>query len=224
MARGGKRACLVDLDLRRPYLGHFFKIAHARGVTDVALDLATLDGALTAIDLPTGLPREHSGSHHLTASLVADGEAGSLDVLLSGPLPPDPGEFVGTRKLAEILIDLRERYDVVVIDSPPLLRVGDALTLSSRVDGLLVVTRLNLVRRPLLVELRRALDAAPATKLGYVITGSSREAAYTGSYGYSYGYDEAYYSRHYDRPARDGHGGADSSTGRGRAAREEETV
>ncbi len=55
MARGGKSACLVDLDLRRPYIDRFFKIVHARGITDVALGLATLDEALTAIDLPTGL-------------------------------------------------------------------------------------------------------------------------------------------------------------------------
>ena len=131
----------------------------------------------------------------------------SLDVLVSGPLPPDPGEFVGTRKLAEILMELRERYDVVVIDSPPLLRVGDPMTLSSRVDGLLVVARLNVVRRPMLTELTRSLDAAPATKLGYVVTGSTRQTAYTGSYSYGYGYGDAYYSRTDDRSRARAHRG-----------------
>ena len=70
------------------------------------------------------------------------------------------------------------------IDRPPILRVGDAMTLSARADGLIVVDATQ--RRPApdaLRELRRLLDSAPAAKLGYVVTGSQREAGYTGSYG-----------------------------------------
>ena len=111
---------------------------------------------------------------------MTDGDRGRLDVLVSGPLPPDPGEFVGTQRLADILTALRNRYDIVVLDSPPLLRVGDAMTLSARADGLIVLTRLNTVQRPMLRELSRMLESAPTTKLGYVVTGARSEASVFG--------------------------------------------
>ena len=140
-------------------------------------------------------------------------------MLVSGPLPPDPGEFVGTTKVAEILRELRESYDLVLLDGPPLLRVGDAMTLSSRVDGLLIVTRLNIVRRPMLVELRRLLEAAPVPTLGYMVTGAALETGY----GAGYGYEDAYYARAEERAQSDGT--VDSaSNGRGEAARTEEPV
>ena len=186
LARSGKRTCLVDLDLRRPYLDRFFHLLHGRGITDVALGNATLDEALIEFDLVTGRQGPHSAPLERSAE-ATDGDPGRLDILVSGPLPPDPGEFVGTRRLADILTALRSRYDIVVLDSPPLLRVGDAMTLSARADGLIVLTRLNAVQRPMLRELSRMLDSVPATKLGYVVTGSQREAGYSGSYGYGYG-------------------------------------
>jgi Mrp family chromosome partitioning ATPase len=126
---------------------------------------------------------------------------------------------VGAAKVLEILRDLRERYDLVVIDGPPLLRVGDGMTLSSRVDGLLVVTRLNVVRRPTLTELRRQLEAAPAPALGYVVTGAAAETGY----GMGYGYEDEYYARREEHARREGE--AEPATkGRGGASRREEPV
>lgn len=166
MARAGKRVALVDLDMRRPYLHRFFELGGRPGVTNVALGDASLEEALAPVDL--------------------DEAIGDLHVLTTGPLPPDPGEFVGTHQLREILMRLREDYDAVVIDSPPLLRVGDAMRLSSYVDGVIVVTQLNLLRRRMLTELKHVLDAIPARKLGFVVTGAQREDG--GGYGYGYGY------------------------------------
>jgi Mrp family chromosome partitioning ATPase len=185
----------------------------------VALGLAALDDALVDIDLATGQPREVqpvSETGHTTAA----GDTGCIHVLITGPLPPDPGEFVGTRKLREVLKDLHDRYDIVVIDSPPLLRVGDAMTLSSCVDGLLVLTRLNTIKRPMLRELARLLEAAPTTKLGYVVTGSQRQAGYPGSYGYGYGYGDAYYARVPESTERE-ESSDPSGNGRRGVAREE---
>jgi Mrp family chromosome partitioning ATPase/capsular polysaccharide biosynthesis protein len=224
LALSGKKTCLVDLDLRRPYIDKFFRLNLVHGVTDVALGLTTLEQALSEIDLGTGLPREHPAGSQSTAPHAADGDAGRLDILAAGPPPPDPGEFVGTRRLAEILSELRERYDIVVVDSSPLLRVGDAMTLSTRVDGLLVVTRLNLVSRPILNELARVLQASPARKLGFVVTGSGRQAAYAGSYAYGYGYGDAYYARDGDGRVSERRVPVAPGNGQGDAAREEETV
>jgi receptor protein-tyrosine kinase len=104
--------------------------------------------------------------------------SGELRLLVAGPLPPNAGEFVGSAPVAEILAELRERFDTVLIDAPPLLHVGDAMTLGARADALILVTRLNLVRRPMLNELRRILESTPAKALGFVITGAQAEDGY----------------------------------------------
>ena len=120
-----------------------------------------------------------------TASLAT----GGLRVLVSGPLPPNAGEFVGSEALSHILGELRERFDTILIDAPPLLQVGDPLALSAHVDALFVVTRMNVVRRPMLGEMRRLLDTAPSRKLGFVLTGAETEDGY--------GYGGGYYSGSY---------------------------
>lgn len=182
LARGGRRVALVDLDLRRPHLNRFFDLPGTPGVTDVALGRAPLQGTLHRIDLGTGLPLSTAGSAN--GSLAT----GSLDVFTSGAPPHDPGELVGTSRLSEILTALRASHDLVVIDTPPMLRVGDVITLSTKVDALVVVSRLNVVRRPELLEMRRLLDSVPVTKLGLVLTGTERERK--GDYGYGYAVTE----------------------------------
>jgi polysaccharide biosynthesis transport protein len=173
-ARAGKNTILVDLDLRRPAVDAMFDLPAKPGVTSVALGEYTLDAALHRI------PIEDSGH----------GMHGSLHVLTTGSIPPDPGEWVGSRVLADILKNLRERADVVVIDTPPLLHVGDAMVLSDRVDAMIVVTQLQRVRRGMLTEVRRLLDRAPAAQLGFVVVGTPAGSSYDGadysaaSYGY----------------------------------------
>ena len=190
-ARSGRRVALVDLDLRRPYIDRFFRLTAVEGVTDVALGRVGLGEALQRIDLslgapdPTGLPPSL-----LAASGSAVAAAGVLDVLVSGPLPPDPGEFAASHRLTEILAQLRATYDLVIIDTPPILWVGDALTLSSQADGLIVIARLKGLRKPMLRELGRILDTVPSRKLGHVITGpvSGERGMYRTKSGYAYGY------------------------------------
>lgn len=114
---------------------------------------------------------------------------GMLHFLPAGSTPPDAGEFVGTKVLGDILDRLAERADVVIIDAPPLLHVGDAMTLSAHVDALFVVTRLNVVRRPMLAEMRRVLHSSPAARLGFVLTGAGQED------GYGYGGYSGYYQQ-----------------------------
>ena len=185
-ARAGRRVCLVDLDLRRPFIDRFFSLMHTQGITNVALGTISLGEALNRVDLIVGgaAANGKAGQHDQTNGHV---ETGSLDVLVSGPLPPDPGEFVGTARLADIIGMLRSAYDTVIIDTPPILRVGDGMTLSALVDGMVVVTRANVVRRPMLRELRSQLEKVPAPKLGYVVTGSNGGVAQGYGYGYPYG-------------------------------------
>jgi polysaccharide biosynthesis transport protein len=168
LARAGRRVVLVDLDLRKPFLDRFFDLTGRPGITDVALGHVTLDQAMWSIPIPG-----------------ADGgpQAGSLHVLPSGPMPPNPADLIESSVVSEVLLDLAERADVVLLDSAPLLPVSDGVILSNKVDGMLVVVRASTVRRPVLTELQRVLAACPAAKLGFVLTGSDEAEGY-GYYGY----------------------------------------
>ena len=84
----------------------------------------------------------------------------------TGPLPPNPGEFLGSHVLDEILAELAGRADLVLIDTAPLLRVGDAMALSAKVEAMLIVARIDRLRRPIVRELQRTLEASPAKPLG----------------------------------------------------------
>jgi succinoglycan biosynthesis transport protein ExoP len=199
LARSGRRVVLVDLDLRRPFIDKFFGI-QGPGLTQVALGHASLDEALVRVaiaapgsDAPVAA-KGNGGRKAVKANGNGNGSLlrGVLDVLPSGPIPPDPGEFVGTQALGEILSELRERADVVLVDAPPALHVGDALRLSARVDGILLVTRMKVVRRHTLSELARQVATVPTPVLGFVVTGAQDEQGY-GSGG-AYG---SYYSRPY---------------------------
>jgi polysaccharide biosynthesis transport protein len=124
-ARVGQRVVLVDLDLRRPFIDRFFDLEGKPGLTNVALGHATLEEATARVAIPAA---EHEGARSETN---CHSPVAVLDVLPSGPIPPDAGEFVGTAAVSQLLQELTRRYDLVVVDSPPLLHVGDALTLSS---------------------------------------------------------------------------------------------
>jgi capsular exopolysaccharide synthesis family protein len=176
-ARAGQRVALVDLDLRRPFVGKFFGLEENPGVTDVALGRVELDKALVPIPISRPAPSENGRA-----------VLGQLEVLPSGALPPDAGEFIGTRTLGAILRSLRDRFDLVFVDAPPMLKTGDPLTLSGRVDAIVVVSRLKVVRRGMLAELSRILSTSPAAKLGFVVTDAGAEDGYGQSYGYGYGY------------------------------------
>jgi succinoglycan biosynthesis transport protein ExoP len=185
LARAGSHVALVDVDLRRPYLDRFFKRSGGGGLTEVALGRTSLTDALLPISLENVGQAGGSVNGNGPRSVSTFGD---LRVLVAGPLPPNAGEFVGSAVVGEILDELRERFDTVLIDAPPLLHVGDAMTLGARADGLILVTRLNLVRRPMLSELRRILDSTPAKGLGFVITGAEAEDGYSYGASYDYGY------------------------------------
>ena len=180
LARAGKRVVLVDLDLRRPVLGRVFGV-NGPGLTQVALGLVPLEEALTPIVL-TDPPargrrfaRRRGGDRN---GAVMRESLGQLEVLPSGPLPPDPGEFVSSPALGKILHALRGRADVVLIDAPRALHIGDVITLSSRVDGIVVVARSKSLRRQTLAELNRVLAPARSRVLGVIVTGEGEGESY----------------------------------------------
>jgi non-specific protein-tyrosine kinase len=189
-ARTGRRVALVELDLRRPSIGRFFGIGESHpGVMNVATGRSTLSEALVEVFRTTGADWSTNGSDgHL-------GLNGVTKVLVAGKTPPHPGEFI-TAGLAVVLEELSANFDLVLIDTPPLLSVGDARALSARVDAMVVVARLGLVKRTTLRDLAHALQMSATVKLGYVATGAEVEEGYgDGAYGY-YGDRRHVYGSH----------------------------
>ena len=180
-ARAGRSVTLVDLDLRGARIDQFFDIGREPGLTGVASGSASLSGALVEVDIAGSAP-----------AFSRRGDAvrlGRLDVLPSGALPTHAGEFVTHLPLRELLDELTDRSDLVLMDGPPLLGLGDAMAFSSSVDGLLVVARLSTVRQRMLEELRRTLNSCPCEKLGLIITGAETETEYEYDFA-AYGYGQ----------------------------------
>jgi len=176
LAQGGVHACLVDLDLRRPSIHSLFGRPSAPGFTDVAVGRASLGDAL--IEIPTTAGME---------ATLARGPAVDtpLYVLPAGTVPPNPGEFVGTPEVSDLLRALGERFDAVIIDGAPFLPVVDSRTLATVVSGVLVVTRPSSVKRAQLHELARALGDVRRKVLGVVTvaeSGANRAYGYTPEY------------------------------------------
>jgi polysaccharide biosynthesis transport protein len=186
LARAGKRVALVDLDLRRPFIARFFRLVGRPGLTQVALGHVELEDALVPIAISEPAPRNGAGPEGPVTN-GQGGPMGLLEVLPSGPVPPDAGEFVATQAVGAVLEQLRERADVIIVDAPPLLGLGDAMALTSKVDGILLVARLRVLKRHSVNELRRVLENAPASPLGFVITSAETEKGYGYGYGYAYG-------------------------------------
>lgn len=182
-ARAGSRVILVDLDLRRPTLHTFFGLADRPGVTDAILRDFPVDDALETVHLET--PEQVGPTSGGLRNGAGESRAG-LEVLPSGPPPADASQLVSSPALGALLADLRHRCDLMIVDTPPLLRVGDTMTMSVNVDALVVVARVNAVSRQMLSESARLLRRMRATPLGVVVTGAHAGDDYAGGY-YGYG-------------------------------------
>lgn len=146
MAQTGMRICLVEGDLRRPRVADYLGLEGSAGLTDVLIGRARLDDVLQ----PWG--------------------GGTLEVLPSGPIPPNPSELLSSRGMAELMGSLEERFDLVLVDAPPLLPVTDAAILSTLADGAVLCARVGRTRRDQLAQAATSLRAVDAKILGAVLT------------------------------------------------------
>jgi len=194
LARAGRRVALVDLDLRRPFLHTFFRIRSENGFTDVVVNRIELDDAIRPLALPAARDVAQTRNGRPTTSSAATGFNGRSDAkamlhfVPSGTIPPAADELLESERVSTLLTELSKKFDVVLVDAPPLLAVGDVLTLSTKVDAMVVIARLG-IHRPQLHELARQLQNCRAPILGYVLTG----VTHGDSYSYGYGYDPHVY-------------------------------
>lgn len=166
MAQAGLKVVVLDCDLRRPSQHKQFDLANRVGLTDVLLRDPNQWADIT---MATGVQ--------------------NLAVVASGALPPNPSEILGSKRMRQLLEHLKQSYDMIIVDAPPLLPVTDALVLSSMTDGALMVIDYGSTRIGEAVHGKQQLDQAGAHIVGVVMNKIP-----TGRRGYAYYY---YYRRYY---------------------------
>ena len=175
----GRRVALVDLDLRRPTIGKFFSLdTSCVGATDVALGSAELADAMVRFTVG------EAASGRSSEPGAESTELSTLCVLPAGSMPPHPADFLESDAVRRMVAEVAAQVDVVLIDSPPMLPVSDALVLSGFLDGVIVVVKSSIARRPALGELRRLLGQMDAKPLGFALTGVEGEDGDVAGYGY----------------------------------------
>jgi Mrp family chromosome partitioning ATPase/capsular polysaccharide biosynthesis protein len=184
LARGGSKVIVVDADLRAPQVHRVFDLPNVVGLTNVVFGKVELRRALREVKSPdAAAPLVLTKSSGRGAIARAGAWVGSLQVLTSGPLPPNAGEVMASRSAAEMLAELAlSDADFVLIDTPPLLGFGDAGAISPAADGVLLTVRIDKARRPVLEDGREALDALPGRKIGVVIVGERVDHTQMASY------------------------------------------
>ena len=180
-AEAENRVLLIDCDLRRPKLARLLRKSSRVGLSNLLLDPSLLGEVL----IPGGVDR--------------------LDVILSGDIPPNPSELLGSARMESLLAHLRKRYDYVILDTPPVNMVTDAVVLASKSDGVLFVVRAGQSERGTVSHAVEQLEYAHAKILGFIlgdVNGDGTRYGYGkykyqyhkysrygyGRYGYGYGY------------------------------------
>jgi succinoglycan biosynthesis transport protein ExoP len=177
-ARMGSRVLLLEADLRRPTIAQQLDISSGPGVADVLIGAVSLSEATQAVDLD------------LSGVGVGGSGGRGFDVLVAGAsLPPNPGELIESHAMESLLQQAQAKYDLVVVDTPPLTAVSDAFPLLGKVDGVIIVGRVGRNRRDVAQRLHETLTGAGAPLLGVVANGF--KSGRLGGYGYGYSYDYA---------------------------------
>ena len=166
-ARAGERVVLVSCDLRRPRLGELFGLDEKSGLTTVLRGERTLEQELQQVP-----------------------GYDCLRVLGAGVVPPNPAELLNGPKATQVFAALRENFDLVLVDSPPVLPVTDAMVLSTYADGTLVVVAAGRTRQAALHRTAERFAQAKAPLVGIVLNQVTKENGY--GYGYGYGYRSSY--------------------------------
>lgn len=144
-AQTGANVLLLDADLRRPTVAKVLGLENWTGLTPALISQESPETFLVKTPIP------------------------GLTVMPSGPVPPNPAELLGTGRMERLLEHLAELFDVVLIDSPPVLAVTDACVLAPKVDGVLMVIRSGQVERDKAVRAKEALTSVKANLLGVVL-------------------------------------------------------
>jgi exopolysaccharide transport family protein len=175
MAQAGSKVLLLDCDMRRPKLHKAFSLAKDRGISNLLVGGKAQDGALRHTPVP------------------------NLDVIPCGPIPPNPSEMLGSKRMSDLLHRLRKEYAHILIDSPPSTAVTDSAVLSKSVDGVVLVIRAGDTAREMVKNGIGQFEAVGAHILGAILNGVDigRDKYY-----YYYQYYHYYYGDDGDKKKR----------------------
>jgi len=162
MAKGGKKVVIVDCDLRKPTIHRKFSMSNFRGLTDILVQDKEIE------------------------DVVTDTRVSNLCVIPSGPLPPNPSELLGSKITKEVFKELSEEFDMVLIDTPPVLYVSDAQIISSIAQGTILVASYGKTEKKDLAAAKEIIEKAGGKILGVVINKIQNEY----NEGYDYYYSE----------------------------------
>lgn len=163
LAAAGRSVCLIEGDLRRPRLMDYLGMEGGAGLTNVLIGEVKLDDMLQ--------PYAET----------------SLTLLGSGPIPPNPAEILSSERMRAVIADLESRFDMVLVDAPPLLPVTDAAVLARVTDGAVIVVGAGVIRREHLARSIERLEKAQGPLLGLILNrlptrGADAYDAYTADY------------------------------------------
>jgi len=157
-----KKTIIIDCDLRKPSIHKKFKLSNLVGLSDVLVGNKELDEAV---------------------NIYSD----NLSVLTSGKIPPNPSEMLGSKAMELLIKIIKSKYDVIIIDSPPLHAVTDAQILATRVDGVILVVKADSTNRNSLLQGKDLLNKVRGNILGIILNKAENSKA---KYYYYYGEDE----------------------------------
>jgi capsular exopolysaccharide synthesis family protein len=163
LAQTGRRVLILDCDFRKPRVARLLGLENSVGLLTILVGRAPMSECI----------QQH--------------ESG-VDFLATGPLPPNPAEVLETQAMRDLLSTVREAYDVVIIDAPPLLPVADPAIIAPMADGVLLVTRHGKTSKDLVSQAVERLENVGARIAGVVLNMTPRRAV--SGYGYGYGYGE----------------------------------
>ena len=179
-AETGSKCLLLEADLRAPSIAHLMGVPAKEGLTTLLTDFSK-----RLSDVGWTVPVQRNLNGHVSDAIDS---TSSLDVVFSGPLPPNPTELLESARMHELIRQAEREYSLVIVDAPPITSVSDAIPLLNQVSGMIVVTRIGSNTRPLMKRLSEQLRNLDAPVLGVVANFSSpRDKAY---YGYPYGHAE----------------------------------
>ncbi|MGG1634066.1 capsular biosynthesis protein [Paenibacillus sp. FSL A5-0031] len=164
-AQSEKKVVLIDADLRKPTAHHTFSISNRYGLSSIISQQCSLEEGIQVTDIP------------------------NLDVITSGAIPPNPAEMMGSKRMTATIEQLRQMYDIVLIDTPPLLAVTDAQIVATKSDGVILVVDQGKVKRDIASKAVKNLESVNARILGVVLNNVKRKANEEAYY-YYYGVQE----------------------------------
>jgi succinoglycan biosynthesis transport protein ExoP len=168
------KGIIIDADLRRPDLHHHFKMDNSTGLSTFLSGNIEFDGT--------------------EGVLIKPASEKGLSVITSGPIPPNPSELLGSARMQDLLDALQATFEFVLVDSPPVMGLPDAIYLSKIVDGTVLVAKAGATTKNELTEIKRVFRTIDAKILGVILNGVKKGDLKYGTYNYYY---SSYYSSYF---------------------------